>query len=159
MDICLYISMAVALAYLCLSAAVVRGVPVSLSSTFYSLGRFGWVFQLSLAAIAFTLVPVWISHSSEGYECLPFLSCASLLFVASAPSFRMELEGKVHYSAAAVCCTCGILWQFLEGLWDATLWFACLGLTLSLGNLSKWCWWLEVCVIGSVLYNLYRLVV
>ena len=155
----LSISVVSALAYLCLSVGVCGGIPVSLSATYYELGRRGWMFQVFMCIVACTLYPVWMVASSAPLQCLPFLSCASMLFVAAAPSFRMKLEGKVHYTAAAVCCTCAVLWQVLEGLWDITLWFAYLGFMLTLGNRSKWCWWLEVCVIGSIFSNLYRLAV
>lgn len=152
------ISAVSALAYLCLSVGVCRGIPVSLSSTYYELGGKGWLFQAVMSVVAFTLLPVWISVSSEPLRFLAFLSCASLLFVAAAPSFRLELEGKVHYFSAAVCCICSTLWQILEGVWDVMLVFAVSALALFIYDTVKWCWWLECAVIGSLLANLCRMV-
>ena len=138
--------------------SLVRGVPESLSATYYSLGDKGWIFQTVMALIAACLMPAWMEASEEGYECLPFLGCSSLLFVAAAPCFRMELEGRVHYAAAVVCCASVFLWQILEGLWDVTLWFVWVCGMLALSDRSKWCWWLEVAAVGSLLANLWRII-
>ena len=152
------ISVVSALAYLCLSVGVCGGIPVSLSATYYELGRRGWMFQVFMCVVACTLYPVWMAASSAPLQCLPFLSCASMLFVAAAPSFRMELDGKVHYTAAAVCCTCAVLWQICEELWDVTLWCGVIGLMLTLQDRRNWCWWMECAVLASVYLNLFRLI-
>ena len=154
----LILASAVALAYLGISIKVSGGIPVSLSDTYYKLGNRKWLFQLVMVSIAVMLYPVWISVSSEELIGLVFASCASLLFVASSPCFREELQGKVHYSSAAVCCLCAFLWQVLEGLWDVTLWFVFLAGMLTLHDKNKWCWWLECAAIGSLLANLWRVV-
>lgn len=154
----LYISFSIALAYLCLSVGMCGRIPVSLSATYYDLGSNGWLFSVCMGIVALTLTPVWIEWTREGCEWTAFLSGSSLLFVAAAPAFRVELEGKVHYGSAAVCCVCAVLWQILEGLWDVTLFFAFVGGMLSLQFKEKWCWWLECAVVGSVYANLFRLV-
>lgn len=134
------------------------GVPNSLSETYYSLGRYGWIFQTCIFLIGVTLLPVWLPLSEESHQSLVFLACASLCFVASAPAFRIELQGKVHYSAAVVCCVSVFAWQILEGLWDVTLWFVWIGGMLTLINCGKWCWWLECAAIGSLFANFWRVV-
>ena len=153
-----FISLGVALAYLSFSVGISGRIPCSLSATFYDLGSKGWLFSLCISTVALTLFPVWMGLSSDGTECMAFLACSGLLFVASAPSFKMELEGKVHYMSAALCCACAVLWQICEGLWDVTLFFAFLGGMLSIQFKEKWCWWLECAVIGSVYANLFRLI-
>ena len=135
-----------------------RGVPESLSATYYDLGRYGWVFQAFVALVAATLYFVWLPVSEDGHEWMVFLSCASLLFVAAAPCFRLPLEGMVHYSSAVVCCLCAVSWQMAEGLWDVTLWFAWIGGMLSLVWRRQWCWWMEWAVVFSLLGNLWRVV-
>ena len=133
------------------------GVPESLSATYYSLGKYGWIFQVCILLVGVLLLPVWLSLSEEAYQSLVFLACASLCFVASAPCFKLELQGRVHYSAAIICCISAFTWQILEGLWDVLLWFVWIGGMLTLTNRRKWCWWLECSVIGSVYANLFRL--
>lgn len=135
-----------------------QSVPESLSATYYALGKHGWVFVLFMVVVSVLLYPVWLMVSQAEHLCLVFLSCASLLFVASSPCFREDLQGKVHYTSAAICCTCTVLWQILEGLWDVTLSFVFLAGMLSLQWKGKWCWWMECAVVGSLLANLWRLV-
>lgn len=153
----LTISTAAALALLIVSVSESGGAPVSLSATYYELGSDGWIFQSLLALVSLSLLPVWIGESSEGHEWLAFLACASLLFVASASAFRLELEGKVHYTSAAVCCICASWWQIAEGMWDTLLFFAFLFGMVAMGWKKQWCWWLECAVILSVYTNLFRL--
>ena len=154
----LTLSVAAALVLLVVSVSEAGGVPVSLSSTYYDLGEGGWMFQALMTAVALTLLPVWMGLSSEGCRWMAFLACASLLFVAAAPAFKIEMEGKVHYSAAIICCMCAVLWQMLEGLWNVTLCFAWTGGILSLIWKKQWCWFIECAVMGSLIVNLWRLV-
>lgn len=153
----LILTSVIILAYLGISIKVSGGIPVSLSDTYYKLGNRKWLFQVVMVFIAVMLYPVWISVSPDELIGLVFASCASLLFVASAPCFREELQGKVHYSASIVCCVSAFLWQILEGLWDVTLWFSLIFGTLCLMKRKQWCWWLESAVIGSLYANLLRL--
>lgn len=145
-----------ALCAVCLFLNLRNGVPESISATYYDLGKHGWLFQLFMLFLSAGLFVVWMPVSSDNHQCLVFLSCASLLFVASSPCFREDLQGKVHYGSAIVCCVCVVLWQIMEGLWDVTLWFAWIGGMLSLMMKDKWCWWMECAVIGSLLANLWR---
>lgn len=157
MNILLAISLAAALAYLYLSIRVGGRVPVSLSATYYDLGAYGWVFQVAMATVALTLMPVWIGCSKDSHCWMAFMACASLLFVAAAPCFRLEPEGRIHYTSAAVCCICAVSWQLAEELWDVMLWFALMGGMCTLMWRHQWCWWMEAAVIGSVYANLFRL--
>ena len=134
-----------------------KGVPESLSATYYLLGNRGWLFQLVMGMTGLLLLPVWVSVSKVCLQHLAFFACGGLLFTAVAPAFKLKLEGAVHYSAAVVCCVCAVLWQVLEGLWDITLPFALIGWMCYL-QWKNWCFWLEVAVTGSVMANLWRLV-
>lgn len=134
------------------------GIPESFSRTYYDLGDDGWVFQLFMFGVAMGLLPLWLAVCGEGLQCLVFLACSSLMFVAAAPEFRVELQGRVHYTAAAVCCVSVFAWQILDGMWDVVLWFVWMGGMLTLKDRSKWCWWLECAAVGSLLTNLWRMV-
>lgn len=156
MTILLSIATIICVAYLAYSMH--NGIPESLSATYYSLGKHGWVFQLVMFLLGFLLFFVWSQLGSDNYTFLAFLSCASLLFVAAAPAFRLSLDGAVHYTSAIICCVCALLWQMLEGLWDVTLWFAFVGGMTSLMWRRQWCWWVECAVVGSVFANLWRII-
>lgn len=152
------LSLTILISVYILGCAVKLGIPESLSETYYSLGKHGWVFQTLVFLIGALLLPAWLFLSENSHQFLVFLSCASLCFVAFTPCFKQELQGKVHYSAAIVCCISVFTWQILEELWGATLWFVWIGGMLTLINRSKWCWWLEISAIGSLFVNLWRIV-
>lgn len=156
MTILLSIATIICVAYLAYSMH--KGIPESLSATYYSLGKHGWVFQLVMFLLGFLLFLVWSQLGSDNHTFLAFLSCASLLFVAAAPAFRVSLDGAVHYTSAVICCVCAMLWQILEGLWDVTLWFGFIGGMLTIMWRDKWCWWVECAVVGSVFANLWRII-
>ena len=159
MTVLLVIATTAILASLALSVTVCKGCPVSVSAVYYVLEDGGRrVFQMCMAAMAPLLYATWIHLGKDIHLCLAFLACASLLYVAFSPEFKEELQGKVHYTAAAVCCASVFLWQVLEGLWDVTLWFVWVAGMLTLNDRSKWCWWLECAAIGSLLANMWRLV-
>lgn len=143
------------LGYAVFSVSYTKDIPVSFSATYYTLGKYGWLFQLVMYSVGFSLMPLWIS--STEYEWLAFLSCAGLLFVASTPFYRTSLQGQVHYSSAVLCCVCAVVWQILEGLWDVTLFWGFVGGMLALQWKDKYMWWIECAVIGSLFSNLIRL--
>lgn len=134
-----------------------KGIPSSLSETFYTLGDDGWLFQMVMITVSIALAMPWLSVSSEYFQFLAFLSCGGLMFVGSAPCFRLPIHGFVHYTSAVVCCVCAVLWQILESLWDVTLLWTWVGGMLCLAMRDKWCWWVEIAVIGSLFSNLLRL--
>lgn len=140
--------------YMVLSVWVTKGIPISLSATYYTLGGWGWLFQMVLFSVGIGIFPVWLELTE--YQFLSFLTCGGLLFVASAPFYRLPLQGAVHYSSAVVCCVSAVLWQVLDGLWDITLlWFGFGGL-LALQWRGQYMWWIEVAVMGSLFSNLIR---
>ena len=139
--------------YLCYSAWVTGGVPESLSATYYGLKEDGWLFQALCIGMAFGLLPIWIEACGGEYEYLPFLACGGLGFVGVAPSFKLKLEGMIHYSAAVVCCVSAILWMMLCGNYPTVLWWSFLGWMLYL-RFGQWCWWLEISVICGILTSL-----
>lgn len=129
------------------------GIPRSISDTYYLLGKYGWLFQLALAATALTAVPMLIDRSTEDTRFLAFLACAGLLFVSAAPLFKLELEGKVHYTSAVICCVCLVLWQVFNTSWIVPL--VAFGLVLIPMLRDKKCtWWLEIATIVSTYVSL-----
>ena len=141
-------------AFIYYSAWKIKEIPSSISETYYSLGADGWMFQFVMIVVGIVLCPLWINISDEHYQPFAFLACSGLMFVGSAPSFRLPIQGFVHYSAAFVCCSCAVLWQVLEGLWDITLLWCWLGGMASIMWRDKWCFCIEIAVIGSLFSNL-----
>lgn len=129
------------------------GIPQSISDTYYLLGKQGWLFQLALAATAFCVVPSLIDASSENTKFLAFLACAGLAFVSAAPLFKMELEGKVHFTSAYICCGSLVLWQIFNTSWIIPL--ACFALVaIPMLKDKKYMWWMEIATIVSAYVSL-----
>ena len=131
------------------------GIPRSLSDTFYLLGKKGWIFQVVLGLFGALLMPTWIDLSSDNTEFLAFLSCAGLLFVAAAPCFKMELEGKVHYTSAVLCCICAFIWQMVEVGWLLPVGSLALALGATMITKGKLFWWVEMAVMASSLVSIF----
>lgn len=148
----------VAVAYIVYSMTVAKGVPESLSATYYILGNRGWIFQAVMIGVGTMLLPVWLELSEIHRQWAVFLACGGLAFVGSAPAFRLELQGVVHYSSAVVCCISAVVWQMASGLWDVTMYFGFIALMLSIQWREKYMWFIECAVIGSLFCNLFRII-
>ena len=135
--------------YLCYAAWVTNGIPESFSETYYELKDNGWMFQALMVFCGIGLLPSWMDVSSDDWQFLVFLSCVGIVFTGVAPAFKLKLEGAVHYSAAVVCCVSAIVWILLEGMYPVVLWWGLIGWMLYL-QYGRWCWWLEVSVMGAV---------
>lgn len=133
------------------------GVPWSLSDTYYQLkkrNRPAWLFQMAMIIPAMLLMPVWIDRSTDDLQFLAFLSCGGLMFVGSAPLFKEEFQGKVHYTGTAISGLAAILWLCLSEMWwlPATT-FPVAGIIML--RYRKWLFWAEmaafVCAYAGVL--------
>lgn len=134
------------------------GIPRSLSDTYYLLGKNGWIFQVVIGLFGSLLMPVWIDLSSENTQFLVFLSCGGLMFVAAAPCFKVEMEGKVHYSSAAVCCISAVVWLLLEVGWPIPVGALACALSATAFTKGKLFWWVEMAIlVGSILSAFIKL--
>ena len=131
------------------------GIPRSLSDTFYLLGKRGWLFQCVLGVFGGLLMPVWLDVSSDNSEFLAFLACSGLLFVAAAPCFKVELEGKVHYTAAVACCVAAFAWQIVEMCWLLPVSSLALALGAAWMTKGKLFWWVEMGVMVSSVLSIF----
>ena len=112
----LIISFLVMAAYTAAVCVKQKGVPYSISATFYKLQHPYW-FMAAMWATAGLLMPAALETSKSGTEFLAFLACAGMIFVGAAPNFREELEGKVHMLGAVVCVVASQLWVAFNCWW------------------------------------------
>lgn len=95
------------------------GIPWSISDTYYQLkkhGRSGLWFQIAMILSVGILLPEWLEITEgENYQCCAFLACIGLIFVGSAPCFKLELDGKVHIGATIVCGLASLLYMIFAG--------------------------------------------
>ena len=122
------------------------GVPWSLSDTYYQLkkrNRPAWLFQVAMIIPAMLLMPVWIDRSTDDLQFLAFLSCGGLMFVGSAPLFKEEFQGRVHYTGTAISGLAAILWLCLSGMW----WLPAMAFLIAgiiMLKYRKWLFWAEM---------------
>ena len=89
-----------------------------------------------------------MEHTPEQYQFVAFFIVASILFVAFAPAFREDLEGKVHSGAAIILGISAVAWLILIA---GVPWLAIAGVVVGIKNRKQFVFWLEV----GVLLNLY----
>lgn len=126
-------------------------IPESISAIYYLLGKKGWIFQIAMVLIAVILFFPWMEKSDDNLQFLPFLSCGSLLFVASAPAFKLRLDGIVHYASAIVCGVSAILWMFFQGYGNTFLCCFVAALMITLFYPKQYMFWLECAIAISIL--------
>lgn len=127
-------------------AVYLTGIPTSVSDTYYQLKKANkpqWLFQIAMIIPAMLLLPAWLEVSRESLQFAAFLTCGALMFVGAAPSFKLELEGRVHYISSLIAAGSSLVWLVASDMWVPLL--ACL-LTIGVINKkqSNWLFWLEV---------------
>ena len=100
-----------------------KGIPNSISATFYKLEHPYW-FCATMWITAGFLMPAILEVSKPGTEWMAFLGCAGMLMVGAAPNFREEFEGKVHTAGAILCLAGSQLWVAFNCPWVLLLWIA-----------------------------------
>ena len=115
------------------------GLLGSHSESYYALKKQGWLFPLSLALTAFTLLVAVLEVTPDPLKFTAFLTCAPVILTAFAPKYKSGgLEGKVHFRSAKF----GGVLSFVWAVWMA----------YSFG------WWLLAAVgaLGIVIYALNK---
>ena len=115
------------------------GLLGSHSESYYALKNQGWLFPLSLALTAFTLLVAVLEATPEPLKFTAFLTCAPVMLTAFAPKYRSGgLENKVHMRSAKF----GGVLSFVWAVWMA----------------YSFTWWLlaAICALGIVFFALNR---
>lgn len=113
-----------------LLAAMRFGIPDMVSDTFYQLqgctgsevvddkhkGNYGFVFSLVMLAVA-VMMMICLLDTGMGVQCLAFLGCAGLAFVAIAPNYVDKDELAVHKAGAIVAAVGCVGWCMSVCLW------------------------------------------
>ena len=69
-----------------------------------------WTHYALLALAALMMLPPMLNCTPYNWQFLAFFACASLVFVATAPSYLEKFEGRVHSISAILCAACAIAW-------------------------------------------------
>lgn len=149
------IALVVIVTYIVTMSFVIKGIPVSISSTVYGLGKkWEWVFSAVMWIVGFSLVAAMMEKSADETRFLAFFAIAGIVFVGATPLVAKE-KNTFHYVCAAVS---GIASQVLVALNHPLLllmWFPYIGYTLVAKDSSRNFFWVEVsCLLTVFVYCL-----
>lgn len=107
-----------------------RGVPYSISATFYALAH-KWWFRFTMWVTPILLMPAILEVSRPGIEFLAFLALIGMIMVGCAPDYaRDPFQHKVHVSGAIMCIGFSQVWVTLNCWWVLLpIWLAYLAYT------------------------------
>lgn len=132
-----------------------KGIPCSISETFYKLEH-KWWFLVTMWLTAGLLMPAILEITPESYQFIAFLACTGMAFVGVAPNFREGLDRPVHIIGAILCILFSQVWVLLTCPWVLLAWIAYLAYTawgmkkhwkgnfISAFMLTKPMFWVEV---------------
>ena len=143
-----------------------KGVPDSISATFYSLQHKVW-FGSTMWLTAGLLMPAILESTPGCYQFTAFLACIGMMFVGVAPNFREGIDKKVHTTGAVLCILFSQVWVLLTCPWMMLVWVAYLIYTALMmmknwkGNfisaflLTKPMFWVEITALLTTYVTLF----
>lgn len=130
-----------------------KGIPTSISATYYGNEK-PWLFSAVLSVAAtLALVPL-LNHTPANYQFLGFFIIAGIFFVAASPAFKDDFVGKVHSGSAIILGISAVVWIALS---VGVPWLSILCLAIGLLNLRNIVFWLEVGILADVYRCLFHL--
>lgn len=123
------ISLVVIAAYTAAVCVKGKGIPYSISATFYSLAH-KWWFGATMVLTAGLLMPAILEVTPESYQFTAFLACVGMIMTGTAPHFKEGTEKKVHTVGAVLCLLFSQVWVGLTCPWMLLLWIAYIGYTV-----------------------------
>lgn len=113
-----------------------KGVPYSISETFYKIDHKMW-FGVTMVLTACLLMPAILQVTPDSYQFTAFLACAGMIATGVAPNFREGIDRKIHTSGAVLCLVFSQVWVSLTSPWMLLLWVGYLAYTV-LGMKKYW---------------------
>lgn len=156
-------SMVLIAAYVTAVCIKSKGIPASISATFYTLEHPYW-FMAVMWLTAGILMPAILEVSNDRTEAYAFLACIGMFIVGAAPNFREEFEGDVHTMGAIFCLAGSQLWVMLNCPWALAIWVVYLFGTL--GEIrrgksfleTKPMFWVEIFAFLAIFISLFIII-
>lgn len=123
MEILTVLSLVCILAYTLAVCIKFKGIPYSISATFYKLEHPYW-FMATMWLTAGLLIPVILELSKPNTEFLAFIACVGMFMVGAAPNFKDSFEGKIHTTGAILCILGSQIWIAANCAWYLLVWVA-----------------------------------
>ena len=145
-----------------------KGIPYSISETFYKLEHKAW-FGISMLLTAGLLMPAILDATPPSYQFTAFLACIGMMLIGIAPNFQSGIERPVHITGAVLCILFSQVWVLLTCPWMMLVWVAYLIYTALMmmknwkGNfisaflLTKPMFWLEITALLATYVTLFIL--
>ena len=102
-----YLSIIFLLLDVLLASVEKKSLVICVSECWYHIK---WTHYALLALAALMMLPPMLDYTPYNWQVLAFFACASLVFVATAPSYLEKFEGRVHSISAILCAACAIAW-------------------------------------------------
>lgn len=125
-----------------------KGIPYSISATFYAIKHRYW-FCFTMILTAWLLMPAILEISKPNTEFLAFLALIGMILVGCAPDYvRDPFQKKLHVSGAIMCIGFSQAWVGFNYWWVLIpIWFAYLIYTcIAIAKQKE----------GEFLYKFYR---
>ena len=100
-----------------------KGIPYSISATYFSLKNKIWFLVTTWLTAGLLMYPV-LEISKAGTEGWAFAACAGMFLVGVAPNFKDRTEGIVHDIGAGLCLVGSQVWVALNQPWVLFIWAA-----------------------------------
>lgn len=145
-----------------------KGIPCSISETFYKLEHKYW-FGATMWLTAGLLMPAILEVTPGCYQFTAFLACVGMFLVEAAPNFRDGMERPVHLTGAILCILFSQVWVLLTCPWVLLAWIAYLAYTawgmkkywkgnfISACLLTKPMFWVEIMALLATYVTLFIL--
>lgn len=101
-----------------------KGIPNSISASFYSLEH-KWWFRFTMWVTPFLLLPEILEASTETTQFLAFLAIVGMVVVGCFPDYVSDQFNKRGHTAGAIMCLVfSQLWVAFNGAWFLLPWLA-----------------------------------
>ena len=130
------ISLVIIAAYTAAVCVKGKGIPYSISATFYSLAH-KWWFGATMVLTAGLLMPAILEVTPESYQFTAFLACLGMIMTGVAPNFKEGMDKKIHTAGAVMCLVFSQVWVALTCPWTLLIWIAYLVYT-AIGIKKNW---------------------
>lgn len=106
-----------------------KGIPYSISETFYKLEHKLW-FGATMWLTAGLLMPAILEVTPDCHQFTAFLACLGMMLIGVAPNFKEGIDRPVHITGAILCILFSQLWVSLTCPWMLLVWAVYLAYTI-----------------------------
>lgn len=118
----LIISFLIIAAYTAAVCIKQKGVPYSISATFYAIEH-KWWFRFTMWACPMMLMPAILEASKPGTEFLAFLALAGMIVVGCFPDYKADkFQHRGHVAGATMAVLFSQLWIAFNNPWLLLIW-------------------------------------